>query len=62
MDAEKLRPEDIEYVADMLWAIVWTQDSLGVENADLLVELETSLAGAEAVLRRLSLEMPNPEI
>ena len=62
MEHQTLRPEDVEYVADMLRAIVWAQDTLGVENSDLLVELEDMLGGAEDVLRRLSAEMPNPQV
>lgn len=57
MNDPKLAPTDITYVADMLRAILWVQDELGVSDPAIEKTLERKLCAAEAALRRLALEM-----
>ena len=54
-----LQSEDIRYIADMLKAVVWAKDNLGVASAETLHELQATLAAAEACLRRVCAEMPS---
>lgn len=59
-DDLKLSPEDIEYVADMLRAILWVKDDLAISAPKSSNQLPESLAIAEACLRRVALEMKTP--
>ena len=56
----KIETADIEYVADMLKAIVWIKDELPSVPAESLHDLEQSLKIAEAALRRVASEMKLP--
>lgn len=51
---------DIEYVADMLKAILWVKEDLEHVSQDALDDLEVSLNTAEAALRRVAAEMRLP--
>ena len=53
-----LQSEDIRYIADMLKAVSWVKDNLGITSTETLDELEETLAAAEACLRRACAEMP----
>ncbi len=61
MQEANLDISDIEYVADMLKAIVWTKDQLIAVSPETLEDLEASLAIAEASLRRVAAEMQTVE-
>ena len=60
MQDVKIDIADIEYVADMLKAIVWIKDELPSVPSDSLHDLEQSLKIAEAALRRVASEMKIP--
>lgn len=60
MNEQILGSTDIEYIADMLRAVVWAKDDLLQVSAETLRDLETSLSTAEAALRRAALEMRAP--
>ncbi|MEM7459836.1 MAG: hypothetical protein AAF331_10265 [Pseudomonadota bacterium] len=51
---------DVEYVADMLKAILWVKSDLEHVSQDTLDDLEVSLNVAEAALRRVAAEMRMP--
>lgn len=59
MEKEKptLGHSDIEYVADMLAAILWIQNDFAASSRDLIPELDQSLRQAETVLRKLSRDL-----
>ncbi|MEL6415409.1 MAG: hypothetical protein AAFQ15_10775 [Pseudomonadota bacterium] len=57
MNEQALGSTDIEYIADMLRAVVWAKDDLLKVSDETLRDLETSLSTAEAALRRAALEM-----
>ena len=57
MNEQTLGSTDIEYIADMLRAVVWAKDDLLKVSDETLRDLETSLSTAEAALRRAALEM-----
>lgn len=54
-----LQSEDIRYIADMLKAVAWAKENLGVISSETLDELQVTLAAAEACLRRVCAEMPS---
>jgi len=56
-DIEALGHSEIEYVADMLKAILWIKDDMTIQSSEFRRELELSLVHAEDVLRRLSDEL-----
>lgn len=60
MQDAKIEIEDIEYVADMLKAIVWIKGELPRVSSQSLHDLEQSLLIAEAALRRVASEMKHP--
>lgn len=60
MNEQILGSTDIEYIADMLRAVVWAKDDLLQVSDDTLRDLETSLSTAEAALRSAALEMREP--
>ncbi|NQY39305.1 MAG: hypothetical protein HRT80_04320 [Henriciella sp.] len=60
MNEQVLGSTDIEYIADMLRAVVWAKDDLLQVSDETLQDLETSLSTAEAALRRAALEMREP--
>lgn len=57
MNDQVLSSNDIEYIADMLRAVVWAKDDMLPVSTATLIELETSLTTAEAVLRRTAVEL-----
>lgn len=57
MNEQTLGSTDIEYIADMLRAVVWAKDEILDVSAETLQDLETSLTVAEAALRRAAVEM-----
>ncbi|MEL6416526.1 MAG: hypothetical protein AAFZ74_00125 [Pseudomonadota bacterium] len=57
MNDQVLSSNDIEYIADMLRAVVWAKDDLLPVSSDTLRELESSLITAEAALRRTAVEL-----
>ena len=57
MNEQTLGSTDIEYIADMLRAVVWAKDEILDESAETLQDLEPSLTVAEAALRRAAVEM-----
>ena len=57
MNEQTLGSTDIEYIADMLRAVVWAKDEMLDVSPETLRDLETSLTVAEAALRRAALEM-----
>ncbi|MEP1144844.1 MAG: hypothetical protein ABJH52_14070 [Henriciella sp.] len=57
MTDNELGPIDIEYIADMLRAVVWAKDELLPISPETLQELEVSLSTAEAALRRAVAEL-----
>ena len=57
MNEQVLGSTDIEYIADMLRAVVWAKDDLLQVSDETLEDLESSLSMAEAALRRAALEM-----
>ena len=57
MNEQVLGSTDIEYIADMLRAVVWAKDDLLQVSDETLKDLESSLSMAEAALRRAALEM-----
>ena len=57
MNEQVLGSTDIEYIADMLRAVVWAKDDLLQVSDETLEDLESSLGMAEAALRRAALEM-----
>lgn len=57
MNEQTLGSTDIEYIADMLRAVVWAKDEILNVSAETLQDLETSLTVAEAALRRAAFEM-----
>ena len=57
MNEQVLGSTDIEYIADMLRAVVWAKDDLLQVSDETLRDLEISLSTAEAALRRAALEM-----
>lgn len=68
IEAEVLRMQDtnieisdVEYVADMLKAILWVKEDLKYVSQEALRDLEVSLGIAEAALRRVAAEMRVPE-
>ena len=60
MNEQVLGSTDIEYIADMLRAVVWAKDDLLQVSDETLQDLESSLGMAEAALRRAALEMREP--
>lgn len=60
MNEQILGSTDIEYIADMLRAVVWAKDDLLQVSDETLQDLESSLSMAEAALRRAALEMREP--
>ena len=61
MQESNLAASDVEYVADMLKAIVRTKDCLEAVSPEALEDLESSLTVAEAALRRVAAEMQSIE-
>ena len=57
MSEQTLGSTDIEYIADMLRAVVWAKDELLQVSDETLQDLEASLATAAAALRRAAFEM-----
>ncbi len=57
MNDQVLSSNDIEYIADMLRAVVWAKDEMLPVSSDTLRELESSLTLAEAALRRTAVEL-----
>ena len=57
MNEQTLGSTDIEYIADMLRAVVWAKDEMLDVSPETLRDLEKSLNVAEAALRRAALEM-----
>ena len=57
MNEQVLGSTGIEYIADMLRAVVWAKDDLLQVSDETLKDLESSLSMAEAALRRAALEM-----
>ena len=57
MNSKELGSTDIEYIADMLRAVVWAKDELLPISKETLQDLETSLSMAEAELRRAAMEL-----
>lgn len=57
MNSKELGSTDIEYIADMLRAVVWAKDELLPISKKTLQDLETSLSMAEAALRRAAMEL-----
>lgn len=57
MNSKELGSTDIEYIADMLRAVVWAKDELLPISKETLQDLETSLSMAEAALRRAAMEL-----
>ena len=60
MTEQILGANDIEYIADMLRAVVWAKDDLLQVSDETLSDLESSLSTAEAALRRAAMEMREP--
>lgn len=60
MQGTNIEVKDIEYVADVLKAIIWVKADLGHVSQDALDDLEYSLNTAEAALRRVAAEMRIP--
>ncbi|MEM7328599.1 MAG: hypothetical protein AAF437_07660 [Pseudomonadota bacterium] len=60
MQGTDIKITDIEYVADMLKAILWVKSDLEHVSQETLDELEFSLNAAEAALRRTAAEMKLP--
>jgi hypothetical protein len=60
MSEPTLGSTDIEYIADMLRAVVWAKDDILHVSKETLQDLEASLTTAEAALRRAALEMREP--
>ncbi|MFN3213422.1 MAG: hypothetical protein ACE37M_09975 [Henriciella sp.] len=60
MSEQTLGSTDIEYIADMLRAVVWAKDEILHVSKETLQDLEASLTTAEAALRRAALEMREP--
>ncbi len=60
MTEQILGANDIEYIADMLRAVVWAKDDLLQVSDETLTDLESSLSTAEAALRRAAMEMREP--
>ncbi|MHA7857511.1 MAG: hypothetical protein ACX94D_05445 [Henriciella sp.] len=60
MNEQILGANDIEYIADMLRAVVWAKDDLLQVSDETLTDLESSLSTAEAALRRAAMEMREP--
>ncbi|MEO1661462.1 MAG: hypothetical protein AAFR51_10775 [Pseudomonadota bacterium] len=54
-----LGANEIEYVADVLRAVVQVKDELSRASASSLEELEYALAASEAALRRVAAEIKN---
>ncbi|MCR9268893.1 MAG: hypothetical protein NXH72_02775 [Hyphomonadaceae bacterium] len=57
MNNQELSSNDIEYIADMLRAVVWAKDDLLPVSTETLVDIEVSLSKAEAALRRAAAEL-----
>lgn len=57
MTDQELSCEDIEYIADMLQAVVWAKDDLLDVSRETHRELERCLSAAETVLRRAATEL-----
>lgn len=57
MNSKELGSTDIEYIADMLRAVVWAKDELLPISKETLQDLETSLSMAEVALRRAAMEL-----
>ena len=57
MQETNIEISDVEYVADMLKAILWVKQDLEHVSQEALDDLETSLNVAEAALRRVASEM-----
>ncbi|MHA7859755.1 MAG: hypothetical protein ACX94D_16850 [Henriciella sp.] len=57
MSSGKLSDTDIEYVADMLRAILWVKDDLAGVSDEALTDLKSTLKAAEVALRRVSAEL-----
>ena len=60
MTEQTLGSTDIEYIADMLRAVVWAKDDILHVSKETLQDLEASLTTAEAALRRAAVEMREP--
>ncbi|MHA7898558.1 MAG: hypothetical protein ACX94B_01760 [Henriciella sp.] len=57
MNNQELSSNDIEYIADMLRAVVWAKDDLLPVSTETLADIELSLSKAEAALRRAAAEL-----
>ena len=57
MNDQPLSSSDIEYIADMLRAVVWAKDDILPVSEETLNDLEASLTTAEAALRRAAAEL-----
>lgn len=57
MDDRGLSIAELEYVADMLRAIVWVKDEFDNVSNESIEELERSLKVSEAALRRVAAEL-----
>lgn len=60
MQTPNIEISDVEYVADMLKAILWVKEDLEHVSPETLEDLEVSLCVAEAALRRVAAEMRLP--
>ncbi|MEM7639718.1 MAG: hypothetical protein AAGA89_08290 [Pseudomonadota bacterium] len=60
MQTPNIEISDVEYVADMLKAILWVKEDLEHVSPETLEDLEVSLSVAEAALRRVAAEMRLP--
>ena len=60
MQETNIETSDVEYVADMLKAILWIKQDLEHVSQEALDDLEISLNVAEAALRRVAAEMRMP--
>lgn len=60
MQETNIEISDVEYVADMLKAILWVKQDLEHVSQEALDDLEISLNVAEAALRRVAAEMQMP--
>lgn len=57
MENLKLSADDIEYIADMLQAVAWAKEDLLPVSPETQQDLTTSLALAQAALRRAVSEL-----
>ena len=57
----QLKSKDIEYISDMLRAVLWVRGELGVSTEELQVELKRVLEPAIGVLKLVAKDLEDAE-